>query len=218
MIQYKSILRTIYNASLSLPITDEVDRTIAGAITYSVIMNAVSATGQSIEYLAQQHYKNIYNQIQSIKSTHVSYTMMAKYIHLIKKDILQLTEKEINKITELNNNDTTIPVFNPDYFVPEMYIASNLSYKESIYLEYVHKNVIAPIARYYHKSLGIQPSNFKILDVYGDATVAGKQISFIITSVPAIQVVNDIRFQIVGVMEYMQKIEAQGSTIIITMK
>lgn len=219
MISFKSILRDIYQASLRVKNQNEVDRTIAGAITYKVIMNAISPSQQNTGYLAQQHYQNIYNQVISIKETRVSYKMMVKYVNRIKKNILSITEKEILYINSLYSDKTVIPLFDPNYFTPEMYLISPVKYPDTRFLEYVHTMVMSPISRYYTNMLKLQPSAMKITDALGDATIPGKEIHFTIDTVPISKILSDIEYKLPELLDrYISEMTLDGSSVILIMK
>lgn len=218
MTSFDSILRDIYNASLTVKNQDEVDRTIAGAITYKVITDAIQSIPQSTFYLASIHYKNIYNQIQGIKESTVSYRMMNYYVKRIKKTILTLNQSEINYINSLFSDKTVIPQFNPDYFTPEMYSISSIRYPDTRFLKYAHERVMVPIAKFYIDIVGIMPNAVKILDALGESSVPGKYIYFIIDGIPSPKILSDIQHKIPSILNYIHDVVIDGTCVILSLK
>lgn len=182
-----SLKNAIYQNSHKLSFNSNQEKIFCSCVIYKVISNFIETSDRlrnSINSTIQSYQDKIIEQIKSYKNSYVSYSLMEDEVNAInKKNFFNYNDYDINRVYQKYLIKNKIIEFDLNYFAPEMYNTVGLSIDESKYAEYVHKEIMGPIIKYFinnynitSKDISIQSAKlsdipfkkikFKIKDIY----------------------------------------------------
>lgn len=194
------------NKSLQLAIVNEmakysmetVENLAISCVLYKQIDNIINTMGNgnnSIASVLTSYSGNIVSQVQTLKGNYLSYDLMLHEVKLIGKTSFYLyNDSEVDKIFKMYLSKTKIQKFSIKSYSNSAYKVENISYKEYLRLQYLHRYVMVPICEYFKSHFSIQESDLEIYSVQeDDDAILGNEIIFSINNIAPARIVSVLK-------------------------
>jgi hypothetical protein len=206
-----NLQKNVYDVTRKVEFEDEIDRMIVSCILFFFIKSIISssnANSSTSKELAEAYLTTFKSKLEEMKEKYVSYNIMRKKIsNFGKESFLSFSYREINEIEKLYEEKTEIKKFSTNHFSQFMYKTSNLNFSQNNRLSNIHFLIMSPIIKFYvNKEKDLSVEDLNIYSIYHIVDNPGKSIIFGINGISSSKILSDLKRKIIGIEEYLYKI------------